>query len=49
MEWVWDVIEDIIDPCQFGTVAGSYTTHALVELVHHWLSGLDESGAYVRA
>ena len=39
-QWVTDTISEVIDPHQYGSVKGSSTVHALVELVHHWRQGL---------
>jgi hypothetical protein len=41
-------IANSIDPCQFGSLEGSSTTLALVELVHHWLVALEKPGRAVR-
>ena len=38
-----------IDPHQFGSLRGSSTTHALVELVHQWQEALDKPGKMVYA
>ena len=38
-----------IDPGQFGVVAGSSTTFALISMLHHWLRVTDGNGATIRA
>ena len=43
-----DFMEDSLDPHQFGSLKGSSTTHALVELVHQWQQALDTPGKMVR-
>ena len=47
LRWVLDVIENKLDPRQFGCLRGKSTTHALVDMIHHWFSALDNS-KYVR-
>ena len=50
------VVEDFVKPAvlapvdgrQFGTVPGTNTTHALISMVHSWLSATDGNGATVR-
>ena len=46
--WVMDTARDIIDDHQFGSLRGSSTIHALVELVHLWQKALDVPGRRVR-
>ena len=46
------MIEDIgeyIDPNQFVSLKGSSTTFCLLNLVHNWLSEMDNPGCYIRA
>ena len=38
-----------IDPNQFGSLKGSSTTFSLLDLVHNWLSEMDNPGSYIRA
>jgi hypothetical protein len=38
-----------IDPFQFGGVKKSSTTHALVHLIHQWLSALETPNTFVRS
>ena len=35
------------DPQQFGSVKGTSTVHALIELVHRWKAALDSSGTMI--
>ena len=37
-----------IDSNQFGTIPNSSTTFALIDMLHHWTSKLDETGATIR-
>ena len=43
-----DTISELIDPHQYGSVKGSSTVHALVELVHHWQQGFNVQGKVLR-
>ena len=38
-----------IDSRQFGSLKGSSTTYCLLDLIHNWLSELDNPGCYLRA
>ncbi len=40
-DFTMDVNEDLIDTHQYGSVKGSSTVLALVELVHCWLAALE--------
>ena len=42
-------IGHIIDAQQFGSRKGSSTTYCLLDLIHSWLSALDEPEKYLRA
>lgn len=35
-EWLWDILRPHIRNDQYGAVKGSSTTHALVDMLHHW-------------
>ncbi len=48
MDWVWEELEDIIDESQFGAIAATSTTHALIQMLHSWLSSLEDTGTYIR-
>ena len=41
-------IGDRLDPRQFGSIKGSSTVHALVEMYHHWVTGCEKPGNIVR-
>ena len=47
-KWIMECISEDIDPHQYGSVKGSSTVHALVELVHLWQQALDEPGKVLR-
>ena len=46
--WVDDVITPQIDERQFGGLAGTGTTDALVEMVHTWCEATDKPDTFVR-
>ena len=48
MEWVDDTIVSNVDPKQFGGLAGTSTTDALVEMTHKWYEATDTLNTYVR-
>ena len=48
MEWVDDTIMSNVDPKQFGGLAGTSTTDALVEMTHKWHEATDKPNTYVR-
>ncbi len=48
-KWLSEQILPYIDPYQFGNVKKSSTTHALIDLIHHWLAATDASGSVIRA
>ena len=48
MKWVDHILENKIDDKQFGDGAGTSTTDALVEMIHHWCEATDRCGTYVR-
>ena len=41
-------VMEVIDLDQFGVNAGSFTTHALVKMIHKWLEGTDGNSSCVR-
>ena len=45
---LWQCVGHKIDPKQFGTVKGSSTVHALVELMHHCYHETDGSDKFAR-
>ena len=40
--WVLDLIDKKLDRKQFGGLLGKSTTHALIDMIHHWISALDK-------
>ena len=42
------VLLSVIDPSQFGFMAGSCTTFALISMFHQWLGATDSTGSTVR-
>ena len=46
-EWMMKFIEKLIDPHQFGSLQGSSTVHALVELTHMWTQGVETRGKVI--
>ena len=48
LNWVDDVISPQIDERQFGGLAGTGTTDALVEMVHTWYEATDKPDTFVR-
>ena len=47
MEYVYDIVCDVIDSKQFGGIAGTSTTDALVEMTHRWHEATDKLNTYV--
>ena len=48
ISWITAIAGDQGDPQQFGSVKGTSTVHALIELVHRWKAALDSSGTMIR-
>lgn len=46
--WIMDIGGELSDPQQYGSIKGSSTVHALVELVHKWQQALESPGRMVR-
>ena len=46
--WILDYMYGPIDPHQFGSLQGSSTVHALIELLHLWHKALDTPRNMVR-
>ena len=44
-EWLLPFVETTLDPCQFGCRRGRSTTHALIAVLHAWMSSLDAGGS----
>ena len=47
-DWVLEIIENLIDSFQFGSVRGYSTAMALIEMVHSWLCAVEKAGTVVR-
>ena len=48
--WMVENIGEYVDPNQFGSLKGSYTAFCLsLDLVHNWLSEMDNLSCYIRA
>ena len=41
--WILERIEDKLDDHQYGAMRGRSTTHALVDMMHHWHSAVDRN------
>ena len=48
VKWVWDIVQDRVDPNQYGSVKKSSPTHALVDLLHQCYTSTDASKQYAR-
>ncbi len=48
LKWVDSVIGPQLDDKQFGSISGTCTTDALVEMVHRWYEATDSLGTRVR-
>ena len=48
VKWAWDIVQDRVDPNQYGSVKKSSTTRALVDLLHHCYTSTDASKQYAR-
>ena len=46
--WIARIVMPYIDPYQLGSVKRSSTSHALVHLLHYWLSALEEPNTFIR-
>ena len=47
--WMLEDVGECIDARQFGSFKGSSTTYCLLDLIHNWLSELENPGCYLRA
>jgi len=47
-EWLLELYKDLMDPHQYGSLKGSSTALALVELTHEWIAAMEEPGAVLR-
>ena len=48
VKWVWDIVQDRVDPDQYGSIKKSSSTHALVDLLHQCYTSTDASKQYAR-
>ena len=48
VKWVWDIVQDRVDPNQYVSIKKSSTTHALVDLLHQCYTSTDASKQYAR-
>ena len=48
VKWVWDIVQDRVDPNQYGSIKKSSTTHALIDLLHQCYTSTDASKQYAR-
>ena len=48
-EWIKETIQDSINPCQYGAISGSSTTHELIQMLHFILSSLEKRSHHARA
>ena len=46
--WITDITRDQVDPKQYGSIKGTSTVHALIELVHEWKYALDTPETMIR-
>jgi len=42
-EWILLHTRDQLDQCQYGSLKGRSTMRALIDMLHHWSSALDNS------
>jgi hypothetical protein len=42
-EWILNFVVSHLDKRQYGGIKGRSTTHALVDILHHWYQALDEN------
>ena len=48
VEWLIDGVKHHIDPQQFDSLKGTSTTYCLLDMLHKWLSSLDNPGKFLR-
>ncbi len=46
-EWIMDIIDDMLDPHQYGSCTGCSTTLTLAELIHGWVSAVETPGTCI--
>ena len=49
VSWMIEDVGEHIDSRQFGSLKESSTSYCLLDLIHNWLSELDNPGCYLRA
>ena len=49
VSWMIEDVGEHIDSRQIGSLKGSSTTYCLLDLIHNWLSELDNPGCHLRA
>lgn len=48
VRWLIEDVKDTIDPSQFGCLKGTSTTYCLLDMMHNWLSSIDDPGKCLR-
>ena len=48
-DWITDIASDQVDGKQYGSIKGTSTEHALIELVHEWKYALDTPETMIRS
>jgi len=43
--WILDAVVDKLDTRQFGALKGRSTTHALIDMLHHWHAAVDSGSS----
>ena len=44
--WILDAVADKLDTRQFGALKGRSTTHALIDMLHHWHATVDSGSSF---
>ena len=44
--WILDAVADKLDTRQFGALKGRSTTHALIDMLHHWHAAVDSGSSF---
>ena len=48
VKWVWDIVQDRVDPNQYGSIKKSSTTHGLFDMLHQCYTSTDAPKQYAR-
>ena len=48
VKWVWDIVQDRVDPNQYGSIKKPSTTHVLVNLLHQCYTSTYASKQYAK-